>query len=515
MTTRRASTTLVELLDGSDRQPWSDAYGARLPRRARGRHVATRGRARDRRLARVDRVRGRTPAARRRRRSWCARRPTTDPSAWTATASCTARPRRRVRSCTSCGPTWPRSPTSTTWSTGWCTRSTESAGGVTRTLKDPMLPTLVLPFAAGPVAGDLVDVGRLHRGGDAGAAARRRTPDRRGRPRPRSAPVTPVAAPPWCCRCRPTTAASAATAPTARPRRRSTWSSRSGPRSTAAGAAASTWSPPPSAGCAAPGSWTRTTPSAALVETRPRRADLLRGRDGLVAARPVRPRRCATLRARAPIRADLSGGLGSVDHLRDALAPLAEELERRSTANASTDPSDVDADADADAAPTSIGALLDPPTARRELRDEHWRPEPTIDLEDMVVVVGAGEVGPWGGSATRFDLEVDGELDDGSVVELAWTCGLIRWDAETDGGAWVDVETDEVVAEGDLARALPRRGARAVRHPHLRRRRTARPRRHLAGRRGVLRPRRRRRRRGRGRRPCLRRGRPRAHRRSP
>ena len=324
---------------------------------------------------------------------------------------------------------------------------TDSTGGVTRTLKDPMLPTLVLPFAAGPVAGDLVDVDGstevalrvlllgVERLLAAVAAAQARLGDG-GRRATVVLPMSPnqggfggdgaygeakaaleVVVEKW----------------TSEHRR---WGGRLDLVAATIG-------------------WVRGTglmdandAMAALVErdlgvrtfSAAEMGWLLHG----LCAPTVRE-----AAGDAPVRVDLSGGLGRVGNLHDAVAPLVEELERLEAERAT-------APSDHDGGPTphdgsTVGALLDPPRGPTVALDDGWRPDPVLDLDDMVVVVGAGELGPWGGSATRFDLEVDGELDDGSVAELAWTCGLIRWDPETDGGSWIDVELDEVVAEGDLA----------------------------------------------------------------
>ena len=63
-------------------------------------------------------------------------------------------------SCTSCGPTWPRSPTSTRSSSGWSRRRSRTSGPITREVKPALWPTLVLPFAAAPAMGELPDTGR-------------------------------------------------------------------------------------------------------------------------------------------------------------------------------------------------------------------------------------------------------------------------------------------------------------------------------------------------------------------
>ncbi|HCT9180099.1 TPA: DUF1729 domain-containing protein [Corynebacterium aurimucosum] len=74
----------------------------------------------------------------------------------------------------------------------------------------------------------------------------------------------------------------------------------------------------------------------------------------------------------------------------------------------------------------------------------------TQSLEDMVVIVGAGELGPLGSSRTRFEAEVGGDLSAAGVLELAWSRGLISWDERTAG--WLTAEGEEIAEEDVYAR---------------------------------------------------------------
>ena len=64
-------------------------------------------------------------------------------------------------------------------------------------------------------------------------------------------------------------------------------------------------------------------------------------------------------------------------------------------------------------------------------------------LDDMIVIVGAGELGPYGSARTRFDAELTGDLSAAGVTELAWTMGLISWE----DGSWVDADGSEIAEE--------------------------------------------------------------------
>ncbi|WP_019203777.1 type I polyketide synthase [Tsukamurella sp. 1534] len=144
----------------------------------------------------------------------------------------------------------------------------------------------------------------------------------------------------------------------------------------------------------------------------------------------------AEARARAeqaPLFADLTGGLGGVSLDMKALADQAMEARL--------------AEAAEDDEEGTIAALPGAPVAT--LAEPDWG---TVEArpEDMVVVVGAGEVGPYGSSRTRFEMEVDERLSAAGVAELAWVTGLITWENDPEPG-WYDAESGELVPEAELA----------------------------------------------------------------
>lgn len=328
-------------------------------------------------------------------------------------------------------------------------------GGVTRTIKDPLVPTLVVPFAASPVAGDLADAGpaaevtmrilvwgverllgrlteRLERQGTAGS---------------RTTVLLPLS---------PNHGAFGG-------------DGAYGEAKAALEAVVDRWRSEHRRWgrhvdlIAATIGWVRGTglmdandAVAALVERDLGVRTFSAEEMGWLLAGLCLP---ATVAAGdgEPLHADLSAGLGELGCLRDAVAPLVEQLEALRSAG---EAGEVDGDlggggpdlSTGTASGATVPAMLSPAAVASAPfpPDEHLA-APTRPLEDMVVVVGAGEVGPWGMSSTRFDLEVDGELADGSAAELAWVCGLVRFDPELDGGTWIDVESDEPVAESELA----------------------------------------------------------------
>ncbi|MEJ5928663.1 fatty acid synthase subunit beta domain-containing protein [Corynebacterium sp. H128] len=134
--------------------------------------------------------------------------------------------------------------------------------------------------------------------------------------------------------------------------------------------------------------------------------------------------------AQDPITKDFTGGLGEADL---DLAELA-----RNAAAAAVEAEDVEE-------PRTLKAL---PTPYRRFETTTPSFEVTQRLEDMVVIVGAGELGPYGSARTRFDAELNGDLSAAGVTELAWSMGLIHWDEDPKPG-WYDA-SDEPVAEEEI-----------------------------------------------------------------
>ncbi|NLG47187.1 type I polyketide synthase [Gordonia sp. (in: high G+C Gram-positive bacteria)] len=140
-----------------------------------------------------------------------------------------------------------------------------------------------------------------------------------------------------------------------------------------------------------------------------------------------------------PILADLTAGLDPEKIDLKALATAAAEAPEADEAEA--------AESD-EASGVTVAAL--PAPARAELAAEHSWPELDSRPEDLVVIVGAGEVGPYGSARTRFEMEVDEQLSAAGVLELAWTTGLVVWE-ETPKAGWYDVESGDPVAEAEIA----------------------------------------------------------------
>jgi fatty acid synthase, bacteria type len=139
--------------------------------------------------------------------------------------------------------------------------------------------------------------------------------------------------------------------------------------------------------------------------------------------------------AAAPLRADLTGGLGEL-HLD--MAELA------AGARAARPPREAGGGGG-----QTIPALPSPPRGPQQTPAPPW-PALEVDPADLVVIVGGAELGPYGSSRTRFEMEVSGELSPAGVLELAWTTGLVAWANDSRPG-WYDTASGELVDEADIA----------------------------------------------------------------
>jgi fatty acid synthase len=144
--------------------------------------------------------------------------------------------------------------------------------------------------------------------------------------------------------------------------------------------------------------------------------------------------------AGAPIKADLTGGLGDANlDMTELAAKAREEMSAEAAA---------DDDASGVGTPGIIAALPSPPRGYTSAPPPEWA-DLDVDPADLVVIVGGAEIGPYGSSRTRFEIEVDNELSAAGVLELAWTTGLIRWEDDPEPG-WYDKQSGELVDESEL-----------------------------------------------------------------
>ncbi|WP_099332669.1 type I polyketide synthase [Actinomyces minihominis] len=145
----------------------------------------------------------------------------------------------------------------------------------------------------------------------------------------------------------------------------------------------------------------------------------------------------------APLDVDLTGGLGAGVDFKALQAAALADAEAAASAEVVAEAEDV-----------LIPALPSPPRPTLASYDPAEWAGVDAKLEDMVVVVGLGEVGPWGSARTRWQAELgiesDGEVEltPAGVLELAWMMGLVTWqDSPTSG--WYD-ESGTLVEPGDI-----------------------------------------------------------------
>jgi fatty acid synthase len=140
--------------------------------------------------------------------------------------------------------------------------------------------------------------------------------------------------------------------------------------------------------------------------------------------------------AREPLRKDLTGGLGEIDiDMGELAAKAREEMAAEAPA---VDEVDLD----------TIRALPSPPRGYAAAPPPVWG-DLDVDPADLVVIVSGAELGPYGSSRTRFEMEVAGELSAAGVLELAWTTGLVKWEDDPKPG-WYDTQSGDLVDEGEL-----------------------------------------------------------------
>lgn len=160
----------------------------------------------------------------------------------------------------------------------------------------------------------------------------------------------------------------------------------------------------------------------------------------------------------APLTADLSGGLLQANLDLSALAQQAKagikaeaalkaegEAKPNSVKGAAQGQGQVAPSSLTQAAPSSSSSNASSPLqieALPNLRPEtlatplDWKEVPA-GLEDLIVIVGTGEISAWGSRRTRHQAEYFGELTAAGVIEMAWMMGLISWNTSPAPG-WYD-----------------------------------------------------------------------------
>ena len=166
-----------------------------------------------------------------------------------------------------------------------------------------------------------------------------------------------------------------------------------------------------------------------------------------------------------PVWADLTGGMGAVPDLNDALTKIRTDIKEESEIRKaivqgnSSDFATVRGSKQLTC--TSRSRSSQEPTSNsnslpeRLFANSEMLPDlkDMLDLENVIVITGFGEVGPYGNSRTRWEMEAKGAFSLEGCIELAWIMGLIKHHdgmLRTTGkpySGWVDAKSGEPVSD--------------------------------------------------------------------
>ncbi|KAE8415217.1 hypothetical protein BDV36DRAFT_298295 [Aspergillus pseudocaelatus] len=176
-----------------------------------------------------------------------------------------------------------------------------------------------------------------------------------------------------------------------------------------------------------------------------------------------------TLAEQAPVYADLTGGLGLMWDIKEHISASRKRLDEESLIRKALQEEDTRhlsvLFGPQQQQPRDSGVSISRRRARIKLPFPFLQPyddltvrlpnlKGMIDLSRTVVVVGFSELGPWGNSRTRWEMEHQGRFSLEGYVEIAWMMGLIKhvdgdWKARPYVG-WIDEETQEPIHDHDI-----------------------------------------------------------------
>ena len=169
-----------------------------------------------------------------------------------------------------------------------------------------------------------------------------------------------------------------------------------------------------------------------------------------------------------PVFADLNGGLQFLPNLKDLMTRLRKEITETSeirkavTRETSLENKVINGE-DSEALYKSVKVdkranmkfdFPKLPDWKTEVEPLNGNLKGMVDLEKVVVVTGFAEVGPWGNSRTRWEMEAYGEFSLEGCVEMSWMMGLIKnYNGQLKGKAysgWVDAKSGDPVDDKDI-----------------------------------------------------------------
>ncbi|KAF2724975.1 fatty acid synthase subunit alpha [Polychaeton citri CBS 116435] len=169
-----------------------------------------------------------------------------------------------------------------------------------------------------------------------------------------------------------------------------------------------------------------------------------------------------------PVFADLNGGLQFLPNLKDLMTRLRKEITETSeirkavTRETSLENKVVNGEASEALYKTvkvdrRANLKFDFPKIpdwKTEVEPLNANLKGMVDLEKVVVVTGFSEVGPWGNSRTRWEMEAYGQFSLEGCVEMSWIMGLIKNHNGPIKGksysGWVDAKSGDPVDDKDI-----------------------------------------------------------------
>jgi len=168
-----------------------------------------------------------------------------------------------------------------------------------------------------------------------------------------------------------------------------------------------------------------------------------------------------------PIWADLNGGMDRLPDLADITGKIRSQLNKTADIRRAVTRDNaadykvihgVDAEkllATVDVQPRANFRFDFPALESAESLQELSQLRGMLDLDKVIVITGFAEVGPWGSSRTRWEMEARGELTIEGCIEMAWIMGFIKhFDGRLKDGSlyvgWVDTKSGEPVEDKDV-----------------------------------------------------------------
>ncbi|KAG0688362.1 3-oxoacyl-[acyl-carrier-protein] synthase [Pichia californica] len=168
-----------------------------------------------------------------------------------------------------------------------------------------------------------------------------------------------------------------------------------------------------------------------------------------------------------PVMADLNGGLQFIENLREFTNELRTDINNTSEIRRAVsietaiehkvvNGENADSPFNKAAIEPKANMKFDFPelSSYDSIKAKAPELEGLLDLDRVIVVTGFSEVGPWGNSRTRWEMESKGEFSLEGCIEMAWIMGYIKYFNGNIKGkqytGWVDSKTSQPVADMDI-----------------------------------------------------------------